>query len=96
MKNWPAVPKTIPVGDCTLVITDEDFLTGYQTGHLAFLSDGRAFRFSDKNLTTVIMKSLEDMKRPEAYCVGYIVGWLVALASHEHEQPDKTCTEEKE
>lgn len=81
MENHSPVPNTIPVGEGTLVITDETFLKGYQTGHLAFTSDGRAIRFSDKDLSTLIMGTLEDMRYPEPHCIGFVVGWLIAFAS---------------
>jgi len=82
VENQSQVPSAIPVGEGTLVITDETFLKGYQTGRLAFMSEGRAIRFSDKDLTTLIMKTLEDMSYSEPHCVGFVTGWLIAFASN--------------
>lgn len=81
MNNPSKVPNTVPVGDGALMITDEVFLKGYQTGRLAFLSNGRAIRYLDKDIIDLTVKAVKDVRYPEAHCVGFIAGWLIAFAT---------------
>jgi hypothetical protein len=81
MAQKPFPPRTITIGANQLLLTDEAFLNGYQAGHLAYMAHGRGVPFSDTSLRELLMKVLEDTEFPEAYCVGYVVGWLVTFAS---------------
>jgi len=73
-------PKTISVGNGSLLITTEDFVNGYQAGHLAYMNQGSAALLTDEMLRTLMMDKLESMDHSERYCVGYVVGWIVSLA----------------
>jgi hypothetical protein len=88
MDRKTLTPRTISVGNGSLLITDETFLNGYQAGHLSYMADGRAVQFSDSSLTALIMDKLESMDHPEAYCVGYVVGWISTFASKEPKRPE--------
>ena len=83
MKHSPFEPRTISIGSNQLLFTDEDFLNGYQTGHLAYMANGRAVRFSDTSLRKLLMAMLENVEFSDAYGFGYVVGWLVAFISKE-------------
>lgn len=74
-------PRMIPIGNSSLLLTNEQFLNGYQAGHLAYMADGRITQFSDTSLITLIMDKLESLEHSEAYAVGYVVGWIVTFAS---------------
>lgn len=74
-------PRLVQVGAGSLLFTNLDFLNGYQAGHLAYMTEGRATQFSDTSLTTLIMDKLESLEYTEPYSVGYVVGWLVSLAT---------------
>jgi hypothetical protein len=74
------ISRTIPVGNGSLLITTEDFVNGYQAGHLAYMNHGRTALLTDETLRTLMMDKLEDMGHSERYCVGYVVGWIVSLA----------------
>lgn len=73
-------PRMITVGKGSLLLTNEDFLNGYQAGHLAYMADGRAVAFSDTRLITLIMDKLESLEVSEPYSVGFVVGWIASLA----------------
>jgi hypothetical protein len=73
-------PRTIPIGANALLLTSEDFMNGYQAGHLAYMTHGREMQWSDTSLRTLLMDMLESMEFSEAYCFGYVVGWLVTFA----------------
>jgi hypothetical protein len=73
-------PRMVPVGRGSLLMTSEEFLNGYQAGHLAYMTEARAVAFSDERLRTLIMDKLESMDDSERYNVGYVVGWIVSLA----------------
>jgi len=88
MAHTPLSPRAIPVGANQLLFTDEAFLNGYQAGHLTYMVNGRAMQFSDTSLRKFLMAILENMDFPEAYCFGYVVGWLVTFASKEPQRRD--------
>lgn len=74
-------PRVVPMGTGSLLMTTEDFLNGYQAGHLAYMTEGRKVQFSDESLITLIMDRLESLEYTEAYSVGFVVGWIVTLVS---------------
>jgi hypothetical protein len=80
MPKIPLSPRTITVGVNQLLLTDEDFLSGSQAGHLAYMVQDRARQFSDTGVRKFLMAKLENMDFPEAWCFGYVVGWLVTFA----------------
>ncbi len=81
MEHPPLAPRPIIIGSNQLLLTDEDFLNGYQVGHLAYMTRSRAKQFSDTSLRKLLMTMLESMEFSEAYIFGYVVGWLITFAS---------------
>jgi hypothetical protein len=75
------IPRLVQLGAGSLLFTNLDFLNGYQAGHLAYMTEGRAIQFSDTSLTALIMNRLESLEYTEPYSVGYVVGWLVSLTT---------------
>lgn len=77
--------RTIAIGQGTMLVTNEDFLNGYQAGHLACMLDCRAFALghytcTNDNITAIMMEKLEDVGSKEQYNVGYCVGWIATFA----------------
>lgn len=72
--------RTIQIGNGLLLVTNLDFLNGYQAGHLAYMTEDRTVVFSDTRLITLMMDKLESLDDTEPYSVGYVVGWLVSLS----------------
>jgi len=91
MPNIPLAPRTIPIGANQLLLTDEDFLNGYQAGHLAYMAQDRARQFSDTSVRKFLMAMLENMDYSEAYCFGHVFGWIVTFAS-KMSQPTKDAS----
>lgn len=75
------IPRTITVGTNALLLTNEEFLNGYQVGHLSYMAESRTLALTDASLTTLLMTALEDMHHSEPYCMGFVVGWLCTFAS---------------
>ncbi len=73
--------KIVSIGSGALAITSEDFLNGYQAGHLAYMADVTKVHFSDRHVTSLLMEQLEDVDHSEPYNFGYVVGWLATLAN---------------
>lgn len=76
-------PRKVAVGQGSLVMTSEDFVNGYQAGHLSYLLEARAVAMTDKALITLILGRLARKDQSERYNMGYVVGWIAALASKE-------------
>lgn len=71
--------KLIQVGKGSIVSDNEDFLNGYQAGHMACRLEMKRATFSNKSLTDMMMEKLESMTIPEQFSVGYIVGYISTL-----------------
>jgi hypothetical protein len=74
-------PRLVPVGTGSLLFTSPDFLNGYQAGYLAYMTEDQTVQFSDTSLIAMIMDKLESLEYSEPYSVGYVVGWIVSLAT---------------
>lgn len=74
------LPRTITVGTNALVLTNEDFLNGYQAGHLSYMAEFRNHTLTDNTLTELLMAALEDTQHSELYCMGFVVGWVSTFA----------------
>jgi hypothetical protein len=73
-QNMP--PKVVQAGNGCLLITSEDFLNGYQAGHLTYMTKRHIVLFSDEQLTAMILEKLESMDHSSIYSTGFVVGWL--------------------
>ncbi len=73
--------KIVPIGRGSLAITSEDFLNGFQAGHLSYMVNRSEVLSSDESLTTLFLDKLECMDHSSRYSMGYVVGWLATLAN---------------
>jgi len=73
--------KLTAFGNGYILITNEEFASGYQAGHLAFMAERRSIPCSDEELTALFLKRLEDMAYTSLYGMGFLVGWLTTLAN---------------
>ncbi len=72
--------KRITVGKGSIVVDNDDFLNGYQSGHMACRLEMKQATFTNTSLTEMMMEKLESMTIPEQYSVGYIVDYISTLA----------------
>ena len=74
---------TIQIGKGTLTATQDDFINGFQAGHLAYHAAMRLHPepYSDGYVVSLFLDKLEDLHLSSAYGVGFAVGWLNTLAS---------------
>lgn len=70
-----------------MLVNSEDFLNGYQAGHLAFSLDVRLFQVTNEHVTAIMMEKLEDIDCPEQYSIGYCIGWITTLATKGNSAP---------
>jgi hypothetical protein len=81
------------VGQGTILVNNEDFINGYQAGHLACMLDCRAFASgyyasTNDNITEIMMEKLEDVDLPWQYGIGYCIGWIATFATKDHSTPE--------
>ena len=73
----PTIP--VRVGNNTMYVTGEDFINGFQAGHLAYMRE-RNKHNAEKDLTHKMLEALERMEQTEKYSVGYVRGWIISFA----------------
>ncbi len=75
--------STIPirVGHNVVYVNGDDFVNGFQAGHLAYMRE-RDRQHDEDDLAVTVMDTLEDMTHPERRNIGYVVGWIVSFAFH--------------
>lgn len=73
--------KLISIGNGFILLTNEEFASGYQAGHLAFMVEKHRLPCSDQQLTTLFLERLEDLQYSSPYGIGFIVGWITTLAN---------------
>jgi hypothetical protein len=73
-------PRAIVIGQGTMLVDSEDFINGYQAGHLACTSDVRHYEITNENVTAILMEKLEDVDSPVQYSIGYCIGWIATFA----------------
>lgn len=76
-------PRNVSVGHGSIIMTSEDFINGYQAGHLSYMVEARTVMVTDEALMALILDKLTSVGESERYSVGYIVGWIAALVSKE-------------
>lgn len=74
-------PKNVSVGRGWILMTSEDFINGYQAGHLAYMVEARAVTVTEEALITLLIDKLASHNESPRYRTGYIVGWIAALVS---------------
>ncbi len=82
-------PRTILIGQGTVLVNNEDFLNGYQAGHLAFSLDARLFQMTNEHIAAIMMEKLENIDCPEQYNIGYCIGWTATLATKGNNIPTR-------
>jgi hypothetical protein len=75
--------RNVSVGQGCIVMTSEDFVNGYQAGHLSYMLEARTVMVTDEALMTLIADRFANKDQSERYNAGYIVGWLAALVCKE-------------
>ncbi len=74
-------PRVISIGKGSLLVDSEHFINGYQAGHLAYHQDRKYYPLTYQNMLAILTEQLENPEKPEAYNMGYCVGWIAALAT---------------
>lgn len=64
--------KNVSVGHGCIVMTSEDFVNGYQAGHLSYMLEARAMTMTDEALITLIIGRLANKDYSERYNTGCI------------------------
>ncbi|MGH2506443.1 MAG: hypothetical protein ACRDHZ_03355 [Ktedonobacteraceae bacterium] len=74
-------PRTILIGKGTLLVNSEDFINGYQAGHLAYQLQASTTIYTNTRVTEIMMEKLESMEFKEQYSIGFVVGWIATFAT---------------
>ena len=68
-----------PLGQATLILADDQFINGYQAGHLRYMLDYRIKLLSDDEIYHFLATSLLTPLHPPRWNAGYIVGWIITM-----------------
>ncbi len=71
----------IQIGKGSILVDNEQFINGYQAGHIACTIDRRTYAMTSANITGILKEKMEGVQEREQYCIGYCVGWVATLAS---------------
>ncbi len=76
--------KPVPVGKGSILATREEFVYGYQSGHLTYMAarTTHPHLYTDEEVATVFFEKLEDITLSDLYSIGFVVGWMHTLASN--------------
>jgi hypothetical protein len=74
------------IGNLTIAVQDDEFLDGYQAGHLRFRAHYQGQTLSEGDMRLFLARNYFDGSATERYNVGYITGWYAALFTHEPER----------
>lgn len=76
--------KPVSVGKGFVLAPHEDFLNGYQAGHLTYMAARTKHRelYTDDEITELFLEKLEDVTLSSLYSIGFAVGWLHTVASN--------------
>ncbi len=75
-------PRVILIGKGSVLVENEQFINGYQAGHMACRIDCRKYAMTSENITGILKEKMEDIRTNEQYCIGYCVGWIATLVIH--------------
>lgn len=73
------VARPLFMGRSMVAVTSEDFLTGYQEGHLTYMVQDWTSQHTDESITALVLEQLESLDHSSLHGTGFIVGWLVTL-----------------
>lgn len=76
--------KPVLVGKGFVLATHEDFVNGYQAGHLAYMAAKTKHLglYTSDEIAKLFFEKLEDMTLSDLYGIGFVVGWLHTVASN--------------
>ncbi len=76
--------KPVPVGTGAILATSEEFVHGYQAGHLAYMAakTTHPHLYTDEEVAKVCFEKLEEITLSDSSSIGFVVGWLHTLASN--------------
>ena len=75
------IARSLVLGYGVITVTSEDFLNGYQEGHLTYMVQDRNRQHSDESITALVLGHLESLEQSSLHGTGFIVGWLVTLVT---------------
>lgn len=75
----PPASRSILLGTVTILLTNQQFVDGYQNGYLRFRLSGPSIRMTDYEVYTFLLTNLRDFHYPDRWNAGYVLGWITAL-----------------
>jgi hypothetical protein len=63
----------------TIVVTDEEFANGYQTGYFRYKTHDHTQPLTDMDLYALYVGTITSVRHSGRYLVGYLMGWNAAL-----------------
>lgn len=72
------------IGNATIIVTDDDFVNGYQIGYLRYHVDYKGRDLTDRDIYSYIMRTCLDVQHSDRSNAGRIAGWVAAM--HEQER----------
>lgn len=85
------VIRPLVLGRGVITVTSEEFLTGYQEGHLTYMVQDRSKQHSDESITALVLEQLESLDHSSLHGTGFIVGWLVTLVTRGMQQREEAA-----
>jgi len=80
MENQLAGRRTaIILGDTTVVVSDDEFGNGFQTGYLRFKMDFLGTPLTDASMYDFLCRNTQDVRNMPSYNTGYVTGWMAGL-----------------
>jgi hypothetical protein len=67
------------LGQATILLADDQFLNGYQAGHLCYMLDYRTKVLSDDEIYHFLAHNLLAPLHPQRWNAGYIIGWIITM-----------------
>lgn len=67
------------IATTTIVVTDDEFANGYQTGYLRYRTDAPTKTRTDMDIYTLYVGTMTSVRHSGRYHAGYVMGWTAAL-----------------
>ena len=68
-----------PIGNTTIIVSDDEFAHAYQVGYLQYKLDYRTKILSDMDIYAVYVGVMTSVRHSGRYNAGYLTGWTAAL-----------------
>ena len=62
-----------------IIVTDDEFANGYQTGYLRYRTDDRTKTLIDMDIYALYVGTITSVRHSGRYLAGYVMGWTAAL-----------------